>query len=345
MSVVAITLIVLCILGSITAIIDPYFHYHKPLESLEYPIYDERHQSDGILRNFDYDTIIIGSSMTLNFKTSELDSFFGTNAVKVPLSAATYNEVNSNLQRAFAANPNIKKVFIGLDGFAITRDKNAFAFAAEQYPTYLTDNYLLNDVNYLFNKQAFVTGSLRVLMHTLQKNKTTSFDEYGNYMDLYPFGKEAVLLHTGGRQPANEEQLLSEETKQIVTESIQKNVISLVEQHPDVQFYYFFPPVSMYYFYMLKQNGTLKGELETYKIASNLMLQCDNIHLFSFFEELDMISNPDNYMDAYHYCEDINSQMLVWMSEGSHLLTKENYVDYWDSIYETFNSYNYDPLF
>ena len=65
----------LIILGAITVIVDPYFHYHKPLTSLEYPLRSERQRyiNDGILKNFDYNAIIVGSSMTENFKSSQLD--------------------------------------------------------------------------------------------------------------------------------------------------------------------------------------------------------------------------------------------------------------------------------
>lgn len=344
LSVIALTLTALCILGSTTAIIDPYFHYRKPLEGLEYPIFDERHQSDGFLRHFDYDAVIIGSSMTSNFKTSELNALFGVNAIKASLSAASYKELNNNLQRAFSANPNIKTVFICVDGFSVMQDKDTMAFDASYYPVYLTDDSLLNDVQYLFNKDTFVTGSLNVLLHTLQGKKTTSFDEYANFMDDHTFGKDAVLRHVN-KLPAQPELTLSDEIKQQTAENVQQNIISLAQEHPDVQFYCFFPPVSMYYFYTSKQTGLLREEINAYKLASDLILQQDNMKLFAFFEELDIIANPDIYMDVRHYSEDINSQMLVWMSEGSHQLTKENHAAYWDSVYDVFNTYNYDLLF
>lgn len=66
------TLLTLAALAGITIYVDPLFHYHAPLGSLQYPLYDERYMNDGIVRHFDYDAIITGSSMTENFKTSFL---------------------------------------------------------------------------------------------------------------------------------------------------------------------------------------------------------------------------------------------------------------------------------
>ena len=108
------TIILLVGLGAVTIIIDPYFHYHAPLNTLQYPIYDERYQNDGIVKNFNYDAIITGTSTTENFKTSEFDELFNMNSVKVPFSGATYREIGDNLKRAIDANPNIKCVLRGV---------------------------------------------------------------------------------------------------------------------------------------------------------------------------------------------------------------------------------------
>lgn len=58
-----ITLLVLvgvCLAGiaGLTAVVDPFFHYHKPLECLSYPLNNERYQNDGIVKHFDYDAVI-----------------------------------------------------------------------------------------------------------------------------------------------------------------------------------------------------------------------------------------------------------------------------------------------
>ena len=45
--VIAGTVGILAVIAVITIIIDPFFHYHKPLESLEYPMLYERYQNDG----------------------------------------------------------------------------------------------------------------------------------------------------------------------------------------------------------------------------------------------------------------------------------------------------------
>ena len=64
--------------AAVICVVDPYFHYHKPLKGLYYTLDNERSQNDGIIRHFNYDAMIIGTSMAENFKTSEMDELWMT---------------------------------------------------------------------------------------------------------------------------------------------------------------------------------------------------------------------------------------------------------------------------
>lgn len=75
---VVMVVILLMVTATLVFRIDPFFHYHKPLISdYYYRISNQRSQNDGIEKNFDYDGIIIGTSMTQNFKTSEAELLWG----------------------------------------------------------------------------------------------------------------------------------------------------------------------------------------------------------------------------------------------------------------------------
>lgn len=135
-------------IGGLTVVVDSYFHYHKPLESLAYYFRNERCQNDGIVKHFDYDALITGTSMTENFKSSEMDELLDVRSVKVLFSRATYQETRENLERAFAANPDLRTVLCGLDYKHFYGDFNAMWY--NSYPLYLYDDNLFNDVNYIF---------------------------------------------------------------------------------------------------------------------------------------------------------------------------------------------------
>lgn len=115
----------LCLFASVTIYIDPLFHYHKPLQNYEYPLNNERYQNDGITRNFEYDSIITGTSMTENFKTSEANEIFDADFIKVPFAGGHYKEINDNLQRAYDAGKEIRYIIRCLDYNTLIRDKDS----------------------------------------------------------------------------------------------------------------------------------------------------------------------------------------------------------------------------
>lgn len=334
--------------AAVTAVVDPYFHYHGPLGCLEYPldVQRERYINDGIIRHFRYDALITGTSMTENFKASELDSLFGVTSIKVPFSGAQYKEINENVERAAAANPNLKMVVRGLDLLALLADKDVVAY--DSYPEYLYDDNPFNDVNYLLNKTVVFEDLWPVFRYTVSGAAGTSFDEYGNWNALMAFGKASVdASYARPEKAAVQEgaEALLEEERNRIRENLKQNVTDLAEQNPEIEFYLFFTPYSIYYWDSLNQNGLLPKMLAAEREAAEWLLEYENIRLFSFFDEFDMICDLDNYTDYIHYGEWINSQMLVWMKEGKHRLTRENYQEYYDRVYEFYMDYDYDSLF
>lgn len=336
-------LLLLIGLGGAIIYIDPYFHYHAPLPGLEYPISNERYQNDGIIRHFPYNAIITGTSMTENFKASEFDKLFHVTSIKVPFSGGGHKEINAALARAVQENPDITCIIRGLDDAMLLQDKDWMRF--DSYPDYLYDGFLPNDVNYIFNKE-ILEAARNVITYTKSGGKTTNFDEYANWMSFpqVTFGIEGIeALY----QRAEKKELLefTEADRQMVTENIRQNVTELIKENPGITFYLFFPPYSIYTWDSWNQSGNIERQLEAEKLEIELLLEHENVRLFSFFQNYEMVCNPDNYKDHSHYSESINSQILQWMSEGSYQLTKENYMGYYQEIHEFYRNYDYDSLF
>lgn len=81
------------------------------------------------------------------------------------------------------------------------------------------------------------------------------------------------------------------------------------------------------------------------QFAIEKLLEYENVHLFSFFNNFQLICDLNNYGDEIHYSPKINSKILAWMKEGEYELTKENYLDYIDEITEFYCNYDYDSIF
>lgn len=318
--------------------IDPYFHFHAPLEPLAYYMDNGRYINDGIGRNFEYDAMIIGSSMTKNFKTSEFDELFGTTAVKTPYSGANYSETSRALERVFERNPECKTVLWCLDYNQLGGNREAY----ESYPEYLYDDNYLNDIKYLLNKNSIVQAGMTIL-NTLLGNETMTMDEYSAWS--MPVGKSAVMQDAELLPAQSSTGHLSDteamETKKLLKES----VTNLIERHPDVKFYIFFPPYSIAYWDSLYRSGEVEKQIERESIAETMLCEYSNVEVYSFFEDIDIISNFDNYYDSGHYSADMNSLILKMISEKKGYISQDNIEEHIANMKELFMNYDYDMLY
>lgn len=335
-------LVLLICAASVTGAIDPFFHYHAPLENLAYPIHNQRYQNDGIVKNFSYDGLITGTSLSENFKTSEFDALFGTNSVKVCYSGGTYEEITSNLQAALKANPGIRYVLYGLDEWNLYGGKDLI-LADGQYPTYLYDDNLANDVQYLLNKEILFGNTLRVLDHTRSGGQTTSFDAYSSWE--MRCGKEVVLSGYNRYEKASNTTPFTEEMAHTMRENLEKNILALAKAYPDTQFLFFFPPYSILNWDAHVQEGILDMHIDAMTLASELLTSQENIRLYSFYTDHELCTNFDNYRDIVHYHSGINSLLLQRMARDEYRLTRDNYRQHWDEVRQFYSTYDYEAIF
>ena len=336
----------LLVLGALpTVVLDPYFHYHAALEGMPYKLDNQRYQNDGILKHFSYDAVITGTSMTDNFKTTEFDALFDVSSIKVAYPGGSYKEIRDSLNNGFHANSGIRYVLRGIDCNRIAEHKDAMNYDEDLYPRYLYDWNPFNDSAYIFNKMILFGDTVRVVAYDRAGIPGTTFDEYNYWSEDYPYGAEAIKSgYVRPESQTEERQILAEDIQQL-QESILQNFISQAEEHPQTEFYYFFTPYSIYWWDSVNQTGETAFYIGLMKEASRMMVEYDNIHLFSFFDMEELICNPDLYKDTLHYSGDINTQILQWMKAEEHRLTKDNYASHWDAVLDFYGSYPYDTLF
>jgi hypothetical protein len=337
----------LLVLGTAVFVVDPFFHYRAPDKKLFYTLYDQRSQNDGITRNFDYDSIITGTSMAENFRASYFDELFGTDSVKVCFSGATYKELNDNLKVSYESGHDVRYVLRSLDYSLLVRDKDALRDDMGDYPYWLTNKNVFDDVRYLLNRDVIVNYTLPVIAGFVRgaEGGYTSFDEYSFTGNDNTFGKDMVLE---GRKSFDEPVRINPVTQEDIDKlrgNMEQNVVSLAREHPETTFLYFFPPYSMAYWGGIKSEGNLECMLEYKKAAVEQMLECDNIHIFSFTLFTDVTSNLELYRDPAHYCPKINDYIMEVISEdGYGRITKENHLEILEEERALLTGYDYNKL-
>lgn len=340
-AVIVIVILSLTVFAVPTIVIDPYFHYHAPLENLEYPIDNQRYQNNGMLKNFSYDAIIIGTSMTLNFNSEEFDELFGVDSLHVSFLGGSYKELDNNLRAGLKTHPDVKCVLRGVDLTFLDKDKDYMKYELSYYPEYLYDENIFNDVSYVLNKEVFDL-SWKVLEYTeLVRNGSIKSKEENTSV----YSKESVLNSFERMEPAEEVVLFTEEDRKRVWENVHQNITSTIQSYPEVTFYLFITPYSICYWDEICREGKLDYMMETERTAIEELLQYENVRLFSFADNTDLICNLDNYCDQGHYSPQINSKMLHWIEAGEYELTQDNYVEHLERLRSFLESYDYDAIY
>ena len=105
-----------CILAmTLVIIVDPFFHYHKPLMGFPYLIDNQLSQNPGMAGHMEYDSVILGSSMTVNFQTDWFKELMGLNTIKLSYSGAYPKDQSNIMKIIFDSGHEVKEVFLGID--------------------------------------------------------------------------------------------------------------------------------------------------------------------------------------------------------------------------------------
>ena len=133
--------------GCFVLVVDPFYQYHAPWLNIPVVLEDAVYQTAGAARNLEYDSAIVGTSMTENFHTSWFDEEMGWNTMKLSYSGARSNDLNAILEQISCREECLNHVVLDINEYQLTSEKWI------QYvdrPEYLYDSKWINDYKYLF---------------------------------------------------------------------------------------------------------------------------------------------------------------------------------------------------
>lgn len=325
--------------------VDPFFHYHGPVKGISYILDNERYQNDGIVRNFRYDALITGTSVTENFRTSLADELFGVNSIKAAYAGGYYKEIGDGERTALESNPELRLVIRSMDTF--------FAMSEADYrnpeaadPSFLTDDSFLNDDAYIYNADVLFEYVNAELIRSVKGIPGDSFDTYMRFAEDRPLGSAYVLKYIDDAKPAEHFTGLTDEEREMLLKNIRANLTANIEAYPDVEFYYFIPPYCIADWYGNHiVTGDLPGYVEMMRILTEEVLRYDNAHVFCFYDDTDLVTDLDNYSDLQHFSGEVSDMILECMARGEHELTTDTYTGYFDAVEEFYMNYDYSQMF
>lgn len=335
---------ILIVIAAIVIVVDPYFHFHAPIEGISYVMNEGQYMNDGITKNFDYDAIITGDSTTLQFSKNLVDELFDADSVRLTFLGENFRRVNENLQTAIDTHPDLKLVIRSVGTLWFVTDEDFLGY--DVYPDYLYDDVIWNDVYYVWNGDVLFHKVIPEIWRTLKREPEKGFDA-----EIFPSdGMGDAALASYERPEKVYKPVEEQETEQIfymMDRNLQKNVIEIIEANPDITFYLFFPPYSILWWDQFHQNGdeVLMRRIQMEQYAIEKLIPYENVHLFAFTTNTEWICDLNHYGDEVHYTESTCTQILKWMKAGDYELTEDNYMEYIESITEFMLQYDFDAVF
>lgn len=336
---IALTLILLILVGVLQVAIDPLFQYHQPWFGMEPVITDERYQNAGVAKTFDYENVILGNSLSQNFIVSDVEKVFGGNTVK--LTASGSHTVDWRYTLDILKHKAPKNILINLDPFVL--NANPYELKHE-LPDYLYDNNYLNDVNYLFNFSILNKYSYQAI----KKNLASKIPDYNKafvWNDEIKTSREEALKHY--RRPEKGAENISVDNLKTTAIANMDNLKEYYQALPDTQFVFFCSPFSILYWDSVNQKNGLKAWRDTYLTIIGDLVKYKNVSVF-FWNDTEMretICNLDYYSDDAHYNFDVCEMICDRISRKDGLLNQENYQESTNSFFDYLDSYNYDAIF
>ncbi len=334
------TVAVLLFFTAAVIIIDPFVRYHKPWFGLAPVETEERSAVIGMARNLDYDTALVGSSMSENFIDSWFeDGVFGEHCLKAPLQGGFMVDYEPLLEE-LTDQPNLKNLVFCLDNYLIDQMETTNSISI---PDYFVKEPSITDIYYILNKSTL----LLYLPMYLINNVREGFSDDNAYVwaDRYEYSKYAARAEY---LPKRRMDTLPDKPFDRLFDKADKLIEQLnyfVEKRPDVTFYLYAPPYSILFWDVCVREGTLTSEICALERLYKELLSHDNVRLFYFQNDYDLITDLDHYRDYSHYDQGVNRFMYEAMRDGEWELTPENYYDTLLDMFYFARDYNYEQCF
>lgn len=349
---------ILCIslIAGINFILDPLKLFHKSYFFKDKLNNNMRIQAVGIIRNYQFDSIILGTSMLENTSSKEATEILNSNFNNISVSGSDFFE-RSFILNYVLKNKNIEKVIYSLDysGLLFSR-KGKKDYPIDNFD-YLYDESYINDFKQYLNIES-IKLSLKVYL-SKKANFDTPNEWFSNKSHSSRFGGIDNWFEAKNNQQIkstfieisntinsikNKEVIFNENVESEIKNSkqyLENYLLKYVKEYPNTQFNLVIPPYSRIKNAINAQYR--KSDFIKLKEAIHYLVEKSmdypNLRIYGWGDK-NFPSNIKLYKDLGHYHPSINSKMLIWIKENNGLLTSSNITEYLHIFEEKSLSYD-----
>lgn len=319
-------------------VVDPFYHFHGPIAGLPLCLRNPRYQAPGAAEHLAYDHLLMGTSVTANFYTSQFDAVLGGRTQKIIIHGAYFGELLRPLDIALSTH-ELDQVFWGVDSNCWRQCDQDNTW---EEPSYLFDDNPFNDVHYLLNKDTFfgdLTESLKQAGINGNRDEITGGYTWGE--DSVWSREESLQNYTRPEQAmakAPDDALLGPAEENL------RHVLERVDDNPQVTFTFYLPPASILFWDWNQRNGELEATLVMQERVMEELASRPNVRLYYFMDDLELITDLDNYRDYIHYSPDVCQELARRLLEEEPM-TAQEIAPRMEAFRAFLSAYDFESLF
>ena len=329
----AVLLLAAC--AALVAAIDP-LHTIRPMEEGETALFlNQRYEMPGLIRNQDYSSVVMGTSLVANFRAS----WFGEDTLKITFPDGWIAEFDTALDLAFRTHPELERVYFCLDPNILVRSDSE---RAVELPGYLYNDNPVDDLEFYLNADSLVLAVESV--QALKRGEGTDLDSAYIWDGTEAFSREQALVSYPRPETVAAETLPADAYLAACEENLAV-IEGWLAEHPDTEFTVWFPPYSILYWDKVTREGRSEAVLSAVEYAVERLMEHDNVTVHCFLIAADTVTHLDNYTDHIHCSGQVTRWMAEEMLAGRWKFHAENYKMRLDELRQFVASYDYDSLF
>ena len=265
------------------------------------------------MRNYSFDTVIIGTSHSENFFTSTLDEYMKSKSINLAISGSSAWEQAQVIKLALTKN-EVKRVVWEMN-YKSFSGENPNLVKSGSFPNYLYEPDLTTPFYYLYS-----LDTLWLSVKHLFRRGGSDLDGLNSWFDNQKdkFDGLHVVDHYCHLQSSPvEERSIRYEV------SIKEYLEPLLGINKNINYVLFIPPLSV-------ANFSLNNQLENFvafrEVLYRIVLDYKNVRIIDFVADLDVIGDLHLYKDIEHYSLGVSNDMLETMSKNNLVSVEHNEV-------------------
>lgn len=333
------SLIVLSIAAALNFIVDPLQLFRRA--AFYAPMYssDSRMQNAGLIRSQDFDTVLMGTSLAIHYKQSDIDRIFGGRSLKLSMTGSNSHEQSFAIAAALNRHP--KRVIWEIDDWIfhdapeidadIYFPPNLYRRNAAGVAGYLLSGAMVRESLWLLARSAEPVAKLaaRLAPDVQPKFSIVGVDD----INVLPPGYDVAALYNVKRAVSSFSTITDLQHRSYLADgadhdamvrNFERDAMGIIAKHPDVQFDIYFPPYSILQWVAMRDvsPATLKIVYDFTAYASRRLSQLPNVALHDFRDVGEVTHDLGNYSDVIHHSPAVDLQVLSWLADGKYLVDR-----------------------